>query len=303
MRQTKKKHIDLAFLENNRDRSTLNKNLMLFKLLTYVPEFQKDLEKIRQEMSIKPDVFKWPTLSIDDERDEAYENENELTEWANKNDYPYYQFQFDKEFPLSPLGKEIYKIGIKYKLPFNFYNVPADGLTRYVLTNEILLPYQNYKIDFGIDDSNLLYTSLIVYTKLNNKEAKDAILELNDTQKYILPIFYKNLDTVVKKRFHRKMSRDILLLEEQMSRSEKPKKIVTYLKGNYMDYLNKSNDFSKKEKIKVSRLHKKTRIIKYSELTSKNIGKKRGVSADVTRQSKKRLDSLAKDFFGYGLLP
>ena len=280
----------------------LNKNLSIFKLLLRVPEFKKDIEATRIKFDIKESGFKW--------------GGRELYDWAVKNNIEYYQIDGSedpadwplisdasvrKDFPSNNFEERLYELGTKYRLPFNFYGFPYRAMARYILSNDITDPAENYDIGFrDFRDDRLMWTSLIAYAPLSKKEAKQAMERLEDTQFRLLPIFIEGIDVIGKKRFGKNTERDLTLFDEQSMRSEKPKRIKKVKEGSYLEIVNKSK-LSDAQKRKAIKNNKHDITVGYSSPTSKEIGKKQKVSAAVARQSKSRSNSVAKELFGYSL--
>ncbi len=285
-----------------------NKNLMILKLLSCVPEFKKDVKDIRTEMAIKIDGFRW--------------DDSEMWEWASKKNLEYYQGlpQGDEEegtdhiglsskddedvrktFPSNFFEKRMLDLGTKYKLPFNFYAFPCDGLSRYILSGEIKADHPNYFTNFHEAKDRTLWTSLTAYMPLSGKELKDAMKEWQDDSMGILSALFEGVDALSKKRYRNKIDRDLFLIKEQIKRSSKPKKIKRYKQGSYLDILSKDQATSTKRKKILEHQNKKDVLVEYDNLTSKQIGKSRGVTGDTTRQAKKRLNLLAKGLFGFDL--
>ena len=294
MRQVKKdKPLDESLKESQ------NKNSMIFRILCHVPEFKKDVVDIRMRMGIRAGGFDFPKIN----GTKGYEK-NDLTKWADKNKFRYYILNDQvNDFPSNYFEKEMLKLGSKYKLPSIFYIIPGKGLPRFVLTGDMIIQSPNYKIDIRTKDKNLLYTSLIAYAPLSKHELKEAILKLSDAQLNFLPNFFKVNTLFAKKEYRNNISRDLLILGEQVNRTGKPKKIEQFESGSYLDYLNKSKDVKPKTLRRQKRIDKKNIKIKYDQPTSKEIGKKVGISADATRQAKRRLNKLSKELFGYNLEP
>lgn len=268
---------------------------MVMQLLSHVPEFKKDVSEARKEFEIERDGFR----SFD-----------ELDNWANKNnfwdyekDYSRSPFDIIKDFPSNKFQKEMLKIGIKYLLPFNFYGQPYRGVPYFILMNEIQSPEENYDVDFRTNGDTLLYTSLVVYKPLNKTEAKNAMSHFLEIQRDIFPYVYKNADTFVKKRGRANIERDLALIEEQLARSGKPKKVESFVLGSYLDIVNKSRTASTRRLRSLKRSNKESVVVGYDNPTSRQIGKKHGVSGESTRQAKKRLNSIAEELFGYDLEP
>ncbi len=285
-----------------------NKNFMVMKLLSYVPEFKKDVADIRKEMGIKEGGFEW--------------DKSEMWKWADEKDLGYYQEArhedkeegtyylgitsksdniVRKDFPSNFFEKKMSELGIKYKLPFNFYAFPCVGLPVFVLSGEISAPRSNYFTDFHEAGDKTMWISLVAYAPLSVKELKEASDELRDISMKILSEEFSGIDTLSKKRYHNKIFRDLSLFEEQVKREGKPKKVKKYEKWTYVDYLSKSKSTSVKILRQKERENKKDVSIEYSNLTSGQIGKKHGVTGVATRQAKKRLNSIAKELFGYDL--
>jgi len=271
------------------------KNFMIMELLSYVPEFKKDVSETREKFKIDKDGFK------SSDKLDKWATENDI--WDYKNDYSRNRDAVMKDFPLNTFEKRMLKLGIKYRLPFNFYGLPYRGVPLFILMGEIRPPDTNYDIDFRMNGRKLLWTSLIVYASLSKAEAKEVAAYLRDIQLNLLPQAIKDIDIFAKKRDHANRERDLPLLNEQIIRSGKPKKIKSFLPGSYLDILNKRRTISVKELKKWERMNKTDIVVEYSNPTSRQIGKRHGVSGEAARQVKKRLNSLSKEFFGYDLEP
>jgi len=289
-----------------------NKNFMVLKLLSHVPEFKKDVSEIRRKMGINENGFEW--------------NKSEMWEWATKKDIEYYQGveqvgdddewwssfvsitpvedkEVRKHFPSNTFEKKMFNLGTKYKLPFNFYAFPSMGLPRFILSGEIEAPRQNYYTSFHEAGDETIWTSLTAYAPLSAKELKEAMNELKDNNMDVLSTVMKGVDVLARKRYRNNMQRDLILLNEQSVRFGKPKLIKHIKQGSYLDFLSKDKTVSNKTTRRFERLNKKDVIVEYDKPTSKQIGRKLGVSGDATRQAKRRLNLFAKELFGYGLEP
>jgi hypothetical protein len=276
------------------------KNLMVLQLLILVPEFRDDVTALRKEIGINEDGFQFP---------------KELYEWAEKKDIWYYEGEEGLEednpsatlesiqdnYPSNFFEEKMLEFGIKYKLPFNFYASPHRGLAPYVLSGRVSEPDSNFAINFKFHDDTLLWTSLIAYAPLSKIEARKAVDSLRDTQMNTVPLFLKGSDTFGRKQKRTNMERDLSLFEKQVARSGKPKKIKMYEPGSYLEIASKSKTSQNMKR--VERIHKSSVFVDYDNPTSKQIGKKLGVSAAATRQAKKRLNLLAQELFGYDLEP
>lgn len=288
----------------------MSKNLMILKILTYVPEFEKDVERIRMEMDIKKDGFKWEVDEIigwaSKRNINSYEESFVGDEEEGQTPYSVISYKNDdeirKNFPSNIFEKKIHDIGVKYKLPFNFYAFPDSGLPRYVLTGEIISPRQNFFVDFKELKDKSILVSLIAYTPLSKKEFVDVINEMGEHTS-LLSNFFDGIEKLSKKRYHNKILRDLETFNDQISKPGKPKKIKKYEQQSYLDYIMKSKDVSIRVKQRTERKCNDSIIVDYDKPTSKEIGKKHKVSGDAVRQSKKRLNSFAKEIFGYGLEP
>lgn len=271
---------------------------MIMKLLSYVPEFKRDVNETRKEFDIKEDGFEW--------------GKNELYEWADKKDIWYYKGDESepdedrtsrsdedviKNFPANPFENKMLNLGTKYKLPFNFYAYPYRGLPRFILSGQIEVSHHNFAIEIHEAANKSIWLSLTAFVPLSAKELKEAISELKSSME-MLPEFFNGIDTISKKRYRNNIIRDLVLLEAQTNRSGKPKRIKKYKPGSYMDQLSKSKTISVK---KWEQLHKKDIFVEYDNQTSRQIGKKQGLKGDAVRQAKKRLNSLSKELFGYDL--
>ena len=290
-----------------------NKNFMIFKLLSYVPEFKKDVEEIRKELGIRDGGFGW--------------NVDEILKWASQNNIdnyeeevrgdeelglvPYYSVISSqksdeiirKTFPSNNFEKKMLDIGTKYRLPFNFFAFPCEGLPRFILSGEIEPPRSNYYIDLHEAGDKSFWTSVTAYTPLSIKELGEATKELRDGYMSTISNVFEGIDAMAKTRYRNNIWRDLPLLEEQVSRLGKPKKVKRSESGSYLDHAINSKSISPKMKKKLERIYKKSVIVEYDKPTSKQIGKKRGLSGEATRQAKKRLNSIAKELFGYDLEP
>lgn len=274
-----------------------NRNFMVMELLTYVPEFRKDVSEIRKEFGIKEGGLEWDDI-------DKWALEKHL--WAySKERGGWGQDRIRKDFPSNEFEKKMFKIGTKYRLPFNFYALPYRGVPYFVLSGAIQSPEINYDIDFQMDTHNktLLWASLIIYASLSKVEAEEMATDIRSVQSGLLPQAIKGIDIFAKKRYHQKIERDFILLNEQIARQDKPKKIKKFLPGSYLDILSKNKSNSEKELKKWERLNKHDVFVEYSSPTSKQIGKKQGVTGAAARQAKKRLNALAKELFGFGLEP
>lgn len=281
-----------------------SKNLMILELLTIVPEFQRDVEKVRKEFNINDSGFRW--LST------------EMFEWSSKKKIRYYQIEIDsngeidnsrhyrnqnsirKDFPSNSFEKRLLELGLKYRLPFNFYAFPYTGISRFILSNEIKTPPSNYDISFSVNENSFSWASLIIYAPPSKEELKEINNELKNNFE-MLKHFSKGYDIVFGNTKNRKnLERDIILLNEQKERKGKPKKIEIY-DSEYLSSSLKSKDTSPKRKRKLKRDYKQYIKTEFSEPTSKEIGAKYDVSAEVTRKSKERINSSIKKLFGYDL--
>lgn len=287
-----------------------SKNLMVMEILTHVPEFKKDVCEIRKEFNIKEGGFelKKGGFEWNDGLDWS-----EIQHWASEKDLWHYseseyngsgeEEEIRKDFPSNKFEKRMLKIGIKYNLPFNFYAFPFRGVPYFIITGDIQAPNKNYDFYIHMDGEKFLWASLIMYASLSEVEEKEAMTQLKSIFFNLMPNYFKGVDTFSRKRYHSNIKRNLILLEEQIARSDKPKKIKSFVSGSYMDILNKSKTISIKKLKKIERLNKGSVIVKYDNLTSEQIGKKQGVSGQTTRQIKKQLNSLAKELFGYNLEP
>lgn len=276
----------------------ITRNRTILMLLSEVPEFKRDIDKIRTKYKINETGFKWFS--------------KEMTEWSIKNKLKDYT-EFDEEdgldintelvienFPRNSFERDVKKIGIKYKLPFNFYASPYTGITRYILSGEIRAPLNNFEMSFCVDENSFSWATLVIYKPLTDAESKNLQTELEEKFKMIKS--YTNHDEIFQKNGNSKnIDRDISLLIKQKSRKEKPKKVKSIKEGTYLDRLTKSRDVTPSQIKKAKKENKKNIVVKFNEVTSKQIGKEHKISGDATRQSKTRLNSLAKDLFGYDL--
>lgn len=271
-----------------------SKNFMVMKLLSHVPEFKNDVAELRKKFGINTDGF---------------ESQWDVERWAtNKNKIWDHQDNFSKEndgarevFPANPFEKKMFQLGVKYRLPSNFYVFPHRGLSVFVLTGRIIPPDFNYDIDFHFKDGELLWTKLIAYVPLSKKEFENAMESSRETQLGIIPQFFKNRDLFTRRRYRDNVYRDLIMLSEQVERLNKPKKIKKYKNKSYLSLLKKSNTQSNKEMKQWERQNRADIMVDFDNPTSTQIGKKQGVSGDAARQAKKRLNTLAKELFGYDL--
>jgi hypothetical protein len=271
--------------------SERTKNFMIMKLLSYVPEFQRDVVKIRKEFEIRESGIEF----------------EEIEAWAiNKTISSYYEegrggLDVQSDFPSNVFEEKMRKLGIKYRLPLNFYGLPYRGIPYFILTGQIQSPEQNYFIDFHGKDDELPWASLNIYAALSAAESKAMAKELRELQIELVPTVFKGADIFARKRYRGNLHRDFSLYEEQITRSGKPKKVKKFNPGSYIDIVSKNKGCSKKELSRLERLHKNEIEVGYDNPTSKQIGKKRAVSGAATRQAKRRLHLLAESLFGYGL--
>lgn len=294
------REIDERYLERLKEKgykgippNQRNKNFMVMELLSHVPDFKKDIVELRKELGIK---------------DGGLESWWEMEEWAREKDITDYEADFNRgdddvrgSFPSNTLEKKAFEIGVKYRLPFNFYGFPYRGLPIFILTGRIVPPDTNYDIGFHFEGEKLLWTELIAYAPLTKEELQKGAASLRETQLGLLPQFFKDSDAFARRRYRDKAYTDLLMLDEQVRRSGKPKKVKKYKGGSYLALLSKGKKRLDGKMKRLECLHKVDIQIVFDNPTSDEIGKKQGVSGEVARQAKKRLNSLAKELFGHGL--
>lgn len=282
-------------------------NYMVLKLLTIVPKFQRDLEKVRREFNIKDGGIKW--LS------------KEMNVWSLENKMDYYQLESDhngeiegstnyksneavmKSFPSNLFEKKLLGLGLKYRLPFNFYAFPYTGIARFILNNEIKTPPSNYDISFNVNEDNFSWASLIIYAPPTKEELKEINNELNYKFEMIKG-FSSGRDIIFKnKNKHKTFDRSIELLVKEEEENKKPKTAEIAKEDSYPHRRIKENpDITEKQIRQLKKDHPNSfKVVKQNKKTTKQLGEKISVSGETVRQSKIRLNSLAKELFGYDL--
>jgi hypothetical protein len=287
------------------ERQKVTKNLMVMELLTNVPEFQKDVKRVRQDFGINDEGFDW--------------GNSEMVEWAIEKDFEYYQVDNREliedqyvvsdevardSFPSNDFERKMLELGTKYKLPFNFFGFPYRGIPCYIIGNQIQTPDSNYSTNFRVEKCNdknkLLWVNLIVYVPVSVKDFNEIAKDLKLTQESTLSLLGEE-SVYSEKNPSINFKRDLALLKKQKARGGTPRLVKKIKTGSYLDFALKDKGLSPKRKRQEERKRKKDVSYEHDKPTSSTIGKEEGVSSASARKAKSRLNIIAKEIFGYGI--
>jgi hypothetical protein len=267
--------------------SRTQKNIMLMRLLTLVPEFQKDVRTMRKQCGIKES-------GLDSEKD-AYE-------WLNKNKFNFYDDMptgFYQEPRKSNIFKEkVFELGEKFNLPYHFYNSAVIGVGYHILTDYIRVPATNWIIDseFRKEGGAPRWVGIKAYAPLSNKEIGEATTELRRMQRRLM-----DKQITRSTRIHPRFWRYLKVVGAWSSKRGRPQKIKRYRNIFLQRAAEQGRNMRelewqwKQEGVKNPYEFRPDRVT--SIATAK--GNKR--KANAYRQTVIRLNKLAKELFGYGI--
>jgi hypothetical protein len=265
---------------------------MKLRLLKLVPEFQRDVAKLRNQLGIAPKTDGYAS---------GHDYIGESMAWLSEHNVPTFRdlalIPASKEALAHPFHAGVIALGEKFRLPYNFYNDTLHGIALYVLTNRIIAPSSNWEIDSDRPNASRKprWVGIRVYAPLTAGEATVAFETL--TKIYPSLIGYHES---ANRHARIELEDNLPIVEEMIQRHGSPKRRKKYI--GYLAYAEKQGELnSDSKRRKLEKTHPSDVIVDYDKLTSKEIGKRRRKSADVARKALERLDKSAIKIFGYGL--
>lgn len=255
-----------------------NKNLYLMKLLVSADEFQAEVAQIRKNTGIP---------------DGGFLDNKKLRKWQRKlekdSDGLMEKGRPVGELPINKFYDSIEALVVKYNLPYNF----LSAVKAYILLGKIIslyLPASSYAIAFSPKKGKAKWIDLRVYSRLTEKEIRQAIKDLRiDQGHYLTPAL--NLDIRIRKNI------DVVLDmgEKMKKRRLKAGEIVS-------DYLEKVRKQYGENQYKLAKKTNPSHITKIKKYTSENIAKEtlNDKKRDyLIRQINSRLRKERKKLFGF----
>ncbi len=301
-KQTKKKK---PKRKNVRSYLSDNKNLDTMKILVSWDKFNLDVLKLRKVFSIPPKGFsnnekikKWnKKLSQDSDafwETKDYKNKRKKLLLLKKKNYTQFLIEQDlinKEVPINKFNQAIKNLIKKYNLPYNF----LETIRLYIYHNKILpifLPVENFSlcVDTEARNGTAKWVEIKAYTRLTEKDIRNAMNGLRKLQKHFLPPV---LTGDIRK--HQDVDRALTIEREMQKRIKK----IYQKPDSYLETVKKQygkEEFERVKKLNPQRVERE--IIKY---TSKEISKKIfGTSKKdaLVRQIYSRLQKERKKRFG-----
>lgn len=232
-----------------KNKSKANKNLYLMKLLVSADKFQAEVAQIRASAGIT---------------DGGFLNDDEFRGWQKKleknSDTLLKKGRPICELPINKFYNSMETLVGKYNLPYNFLN----ALKTYILRNKIIplyLPSSGYAIAFSPKKGRAKWIDLRVYSRLTEKEIRQAIKDLRaDQEHYLSPAL--NMDIRIRK--------DINLVLEM---AEKMKNRRLKMEEIPNDYLKKVREQYDEKQYKLAKKENPSYITKVKKYTSGSIAK------------------------------
>lgn len=247
------------------------KNEVRLKLLFALPEFQKDLLRIRKELGIPSDG-----LLSDDDYD-AWDHRVMKTKES-----------------VGHLYSGLRMLGDKYKLPRHFYSDPYLGLLPWITRNNFRAPLNNWVIEMDPESKGSVgWLSIKTFAPLSKREIAHASKDLARLQKSFFP-----KQTIITGRAKKQFERDLAIYTDLSSRPTKPVRKEKY--DGYLFTIRRSATPSKWRELK--RIHKHDISVGYDEKTSRQKGREISVKAAAVRKAQERIRNLIRQFFGDSFL-
>jgi len=263
-------------------------------LLQMVPEFQREIAKLRKKFDI-------PIGGYQSYYEEDF-TEKEMRAAIKKTDDQLHnklkQLGYFMPTPIGFVEKQtepesfehgVIQIGEKFRLPYNLYNGYERGVAWYALQGRILVPPQNWEAqnDPLHQDRPLpiRWAAIRAYAPLDKKEAGEAIATLNQMLRKNMP---KKL--VAEKRLHDNDERRLAEVAKMLERHQlKGKGRTRYVAGTYLDIARKSKGATEKKMRTLERQNPHD-LVRATPMS------------DRERKMRERFNDLAIELFGFGLL-
>lgn len=166
-------------------------------LLEMVPEFKRDIANIRAKFGIPlrgyiTDHEKSPHRYEYDRTEEDRANREADAKLKTLGDFFDGANSFTKRGrEMKEFQREVYRLGDKFRLPYNFYHSSIYGLPWLIVRNRLFAPERNWEIETDLIQNDralpLRWASIRAYMPLDDTEAKEAVEELNQTLRGNLP--------------------------------------------------------------------------------------------------------------------
>jgi hypothetical protein len=192
--------------ETNASTNEADINLTKLNLLITVNEFKKDVRITRLFFKIPESGFSTQDALKFISKGRYFDSENQSLDPADA------VTSFNPD-PKTFKGK-IYQLGLKYKLPLNFYNTIGTGVPYYVLANTLVPPSKSWEVNFAeadFTDSQLIQVR--IFNRLSDADFEEIKNKVKFLQKRV------GFDELFKKiNLRTKFKRDLALLQEYKSK-------------------------------------------------------------------------------------
>jgi len=297
------------------------KNEARMRLLVLLPQFQKEVAKIRKDFDIpeegfavEQDVRKWRDKLLL-KTEEFFNGRNfssklkELMHKFSKNTISYQEYEKQNNalklsIPLNAFNNRTEQLASFFHLPYSFVASPLNKLRLYILQNKISAPSRNFVIepDPHMRKGTGRWVSIKTYAPLSKVEAKEVLHLLQLSQSHDFP-----KEITVPTRVKREFDRDLRLLEElSIKRTLHPVKRRQYIEGSYLDRLKKSSSsayVSKGEMRRLEKVHFEDIFVDYiHSTTSRRVARKENMKANAARKALERILETARQFFGLDIM-
>jgi hypothetical protein len=286
--------------ENNNNNEYLP-SLIRLRLLVLCKDFQNTVKKIRKMAGVPTEGLVWLREMVQTETKDLTWDKLAGYEPLLKehNDLLYESDLHDdvggRKAKASDFKTAMEGVAEKYNLPYSLVARSYSGVPYYILTNDIKVD-RAYEIHprLASEGGNVSWLNVRIYEKMKFQQLQDMarnIFELQD--QYFNDALRHNVSQ------RKQIERDLDITEALMKREHKPKLIKEY-DSVYLTLLKKSGA-SKKELAKAEKKQGSNVSTHYDLQTSQQLGKEKDMKAATVRSAKKRLNKLAKQWFGHSL--
>ncbi|MBI3046443.1 MAG: hypothetical protein HYY86_02845 [Candidatus Harrisonbacteria bacterium] len=244
------------------------RNRMRLELLIRLPQFQKEAVAIRQQFNI-------PSSGII--------TDEQMANWQRALN--------EKEDNLK-FGNQLEQLGRKFKLPYHLINLFGDGLRAYILKNKIVPPVYNFVIEHQPKSGEVDYLSIKTFALLDKEEIKLALNDLKNLQK-----LYFSKETTLPIRSRKQFKRDLVIFDKLIKRIGNPVRRKDYLPSSFLVIAKKSGTYSPKKLRGLEKEYKKDVVIRYNQVTAREIAKELKTTAGAVGNAFKRIKKLIKQWF------
>jgi hypothetical protein len=278
----KTKEVDRTFNPS----SAAIRNTELLWVLSFIPEFKKEIETTREKFKIDPTKFN---------KKSTLDNIILIQEWFESNNEEFFIEDTPKILLTGnarPFWDHIQKIGDKFNLQGNFTNSLLYGVPHLIFTDHIVAPATNWSVTthFSSKGTTAKWVTLNIYAPLLSDEAIEGFEQANEAFKQVRPA---KLPSRARTEFVNILPfLDILVT---------PNKKIKVYDSFYLTALAKSKSATAAEIKRAERLHASSISFKWTRESVKDIAKRSGIPEDTLEKMFERINKMAKTTFKHGL--